>query len=140
MVVWILFIVNLYIFMITREPEKLTRVREKYATLREALVRDDKFPELHRAMPLTAYYQTWYGGIGYNTNKGFEIGLCIDGEVNEVFHVLLHELAHCTVREYDHTEAYWNNYIELRDLALSLGIYERIPQRTPFCGKEVQDK
>jgi len=136
----LLIIVNVYLYLNTREPEKVKKVREKYTTLREALVRESKFPELHEPMPLTAYYRTWDGALGYNVNKGFELGLCIDGEVNEVFHILLHELAHCTVREYDHSEAYWKNYIELRDLAVSLGIYEKIPEKTPFCGKEVQDK
>jgi hypothetical protein len=135
-----LIIVNLFVLLNTHEPEKVKKVREKYTTLREALVREGKFPELHDPVPLTAYYRTWDGALGYNVNKGFELGVCIDGEVNEVFHILLHELAHCTVKEYNHSEAYWKNYVELRDIAVSLGIYEKIPEKTPFCGKEVQDK
>lgn len=131
---------NVYVFTQTKEPEKVRRVREKYTLLREALVREGLFPKLHKPMPLTMYYRTWDGALGYNVNKGFELGVCIDGEVNEVFHVLLHELAHCTVDEFDHSVEYWNNYIELRDVALRLGIYEKIPEKTPFCGKEVQDK
>lgn len=136
----LILLVNVYVFTQTKEPEKVGRVREKYTLLREALVREGLFPELHKPMPLTAYYRTWDGALGYNVNKGFELGVCIDGEVNEVFHVLLHELAHCTVDEFDHSVEYWNNYIELRDVALRLGIYDKIPEKTPFCGKEVQDK
>jgi len=137
---WLMIIlVNIYVFLNTREPPKLRQVREKYTTLREALVREGKFKELHAPKPLTAYYRSWDGALGYNVNKGFEVGVCIDGQVNEVFHILLHELAHCTVDEYDHSDAYWNNYIELRDIAVALGIYEKIPEKTPFCGKEVQD-
>lgn len=141
MMLWIvLFIVNLYVLATTREPQALTSVREKYTTLRAHLVAEDKFPELHRPMPITAYHHSWDGTLGYNVNKGFEIGICLDGEVNEIFHILLHELAHCTVQEYNHSDAYWNNYVELRDMALTLGIYQKIPEKTPFCGKNVQDK
>jgi|SRR5210317_35855 hypothetical protein len=139
-VVLILVLVNVYLFATTKEPEKVRVVREKYNTLREALISRGKFPKLHNPMPLTAYHRTWDGALGYNVNKGFEVGVCIDGEVNEIFHILLHELAHCVVPEYDHSDAYWNSYVELRDLAVELGIYEKIPDKTPFCGKDVQDR
>ena len=139
-VVLILVLVNVYLFATTKEPEKVRVVREKYNTLREALISRGKFPKLQNPMPLTAYHRTWDGALGYNVNKGFEVGVCIDGEVNEIFHILLHELAHCVVPEYDHSDAYWNSYVELRDLAVELGIYEKIPDKTPFCGKDVQDR
>lgn len=139
LLILILVLMNIYLFATTKEPEKVRLVREKYTTLREALIREDKFPKLHRPMPLTAYHRTWDGALGFNVNKGFEVGVCIDGEVNEIFHVLLHELAHCVVPEYDHSEEYWRSYIELRDMAVRLGIYEKIPEKTPFCGKDVQD-
>ena len=80
------------------------------------------------------------GGVGYNTNKGGDIAVCLDGEPNEIFHVLIHELAHCTVDEYEHSQEFWNNYIELRDICINLGIYEKIPNKTPFCGEHIQDK
>ena len=80
------------------------------------------------------------GTVGYNTNKGAEIVVCLGGTSNEIFHVLIHELAHCTVEEYSHSEQYWENYIELRDICVNLGIYEKIPERTKFCGQHIQDK
>jgi len=80
------------------------------------------------------------GTVGYNTNKGAEIVVCLGGTPNEIFHVLIHELAHCTVEEYSHSEQYWENYIELRDICVNLGIYEKIPERTKFCGQHIQDK
>ena len=141
MIAWIvLILVNIYIISVTREPESLTQVREKYTTLREHLKETGRFPKLHDPMPITAYRTSWDGTLGYNITKGFEIGVCLDGEVNEIFHILLHELAHCTVPEFDHTRTYWDNYVELRDIAMQLGIYDKIPKKTPFCGKNVQDK
>jgi hypothetical protein len=95
---------------------------------------------LQSEVPITAHYNIARGAIGYNTNKGNEIGLCIDGDSNEIFHVLLHELAHSTVDEYSHSKEYWKNFKELRKMCVELGIYEEIPKKTKFCNKYVQDK
>ena len=94
---------------------------------------------LCKEIPITAHRYT-NGYIGYNVSKGMGIGICIDGEPNEIFHVLLHELAHCTVDEYSHSKEFWKNFSELKTICVSLGIYQEIPQKTEFCGKHVQDK
>ena len=137
----LLLIINVLLFINTREPQELTDVREKYRTLREHLkeTNNQEFKMLYREIPLTAHRYT-NGYIGYNVNKGKSIGICIDGETNEIFHVLLHELAHCTVDEYSHTKEFWKNFNELKTMCVSLGIYQEIPERTEFCGKHVQDK
>jgi hypothetical protein len=80
------------------------------------------------------------GTVGYNTNKGQEIAICVDGTSNEMFHVLIHELAHCTVDEYSHSSNFWDNYVELRDMCIEIGIYEKIPDKKTFCGQKIQDK
>jgi len=98
-----------------------------------------EFQKLTRCIPITAHH-TLRGTVGYNLNKGGEIGLCLDGEVNEIFHVLIHELAHCMVQEYDHSTDYWGRYVKLRDICVRLNIYEPIPNETPFCGMHIQDK
>lgn len=141
MILWIVVIlVNIYLFRTTHEPPELLAVREKYNTLREHLKETGDYPMLHDPIPITAYHRMWDGSLGFNVNKGFELGVCLDGEVNEIFHILLHELAHCTVPEYDHSDEYWENYMKLRDIAIQIGIYEKIPEKTKFCGKDVQDR
>ena len=137
----LLLIINVLLFIYTKEPQELTDVREKYMTLREHLkeTNNQEFKMLYREIPLTAHRYT-NGYIGYNVSKGKSIGICIDGETNEIFHVLLHELAHCTVDEYSHTKEFWKNFNELKTMCVSLGIYQEIPERTEFCGKHVQDK
>ena len=137
----LLIIVNLFLFVNTKEPRNFVEVKEKYKSLRDQL-RDTKNPKFHmliRCVPLTGI-EKMNGTVGYNTNKGQEIALCLDGTTNEIFHVLIHELAHCTVEEYSHSDEYWNNYIELRDICVNIGIYERIPTMTKFCGQHIQDK
>tara|TARA_B100001113_G_scaffold211704_1_gene173702 strand:+ start:83 stop:514 length:432 start_codon:yes stop_codon:yes gene_type:complete len=138
----LLLIINILIFINTKEPEELTEVREKYQVLREHLkeTNNEEFDMLYDEVPITAHYRISKGAVGYNSNKGHEIGLCIDGNVNEIFHVLLHELAHCTVEEYSHSKEYWEKFKKLRKISVELGIYEEIPEKTKFCNKYVQDK
>lgn len=138
----VLLLINLAIFYNFKEDPVLIEVREKYRTLREHLKTnsDDKYKRLHKEIPIVAYRGSFLSGVGYNSNKGDEIGICIDGTSNHVFHVLLHELAHCTVSEYSHSKDYWDNYTELKNEAIRIGIYENIDQSTPFCGKKIVDK
>ena len=137
----LLLIINVIILMNIQEPERLSEVREKYRTLREHLkeTNNQEFKMLCKEIPITAH-RRMNGSIGYNVSKGSDIGLCIDGEPNEIFHVLIHELANCTVDEYSHSKEFWKKFDELRTICVSLGIYREIPQRTEFCGKHVQDK
>lgn len=137
----LLLIINVYIIINTKEPNKITEIKKRYRILREHLKKEniEKFHVITRELPIS-YFKQLDGNIGYNTDKGNEIGLCIDGEINEIFHVLLHELAHSTVKEYSHSPEFWKNYKELREIAISIGIYKEIPDKTEFCGKHVQDK
>jgi predicted metal-dependent hydrolase len=137
----VLLMINLWILRHMREPQELLEVKEKYTTLRKHLVETDnqKYKMLTRCIPITGIH-SMRSTIGYNTNKGQEIGICIDGTSNEMFHVLIHELAHSSVTEYSHSEEFWANYVELRDICINLGIYEKIPHRKPFCGQNIQDK
>ena len=137
----LLILVNAFLLATTREPREFVEVKEKYEILRRHIKESEhpKFHMLSRHIPITGY-KKMNGTVGYNTNKGQEIAICLDGSVNEIFHVLVHELAHSTVEEFSHSDDYWNNYIELRDICVNLGIYEKIPERTEFCGQHVQDK
>lgn len=140
-VVLLLLVLNAIVFYTTREPRAFVEVKEKYRILRDHIQEtdDSRFKVLTRVIPITGMKKmTRY--IGSNTNKGDEIIICLDGEVNEIFHVLLHELAHSTVDEYSHSEQFWDNYTALRNIAVELGIYEQIPEKTKFCGRHVQDK
>ena len=140
-VIVILFIICVYIVHNTREPREFTEVKERYHILREHLRETDnrKYHMLHRHIPITGFTRM-RNTVGYNTNKGGEITICLNGGVNEIFHVLIHELAHSTVEEYSHSPEFWENYIELRNICESLNIYEKIPQKTKFCCQHVQDK
>lgn len=131
---------NIIVFTRTREPPELVEVRRRYKVLRDHLrsTNNLRFEMLWHPKPITAFKKL-KDTVGFNTNKGANITLCLNGEANEIFHVLIHELAHCTVVVYDHSDRFWSNYKELRDICVSLGIYERIDGPTEFCGEHISD-
>ena len=142
MIAILLVIVNLLILLNTKQPENLIIVKERYALLREHLreTNNEEFQNLCHEIPITAHHRAQGGSVGYNVNKGYEIGLCVDGEPNEIMHVLIHELAHCTVDEYSHSQEYWEKYDKLKTMCVAIGVYQEIPEKTKFCGKHIQDK
>lgn len=125
----------------TAEPSRFTEVKFKYKALREHLIKmdDPRWKPLHTECVLVGVHRDLGSGIGWNTNKGYEIGVCIDGTVNQIFHVLLHELAHCTVEEYEHSPQFWENFRDLRKVAESIGLYEIIPVEQGFCKRTIVD-
>lgn len=137
----VLIIVDILIFFNTKTDERLKEVKLRYEKLREHLksTNEPEFRVLHKEIPIIARYGM-SGSIGYNADKGAEIGLCIDGTVNDIFHVLLHELAHCTVDEYSHSKLFWRRFDQLKEKAISIGLYEKISRMKPFCGKHITDK
>lgn len=119
-----------------KEPYKLIKLKELYTTFLENP--PTKFPKLKTRSIITGFYGNG-NEIGYNVNKGYEIGVCLSGTPNQMFHVLLHELAHTTVDSHDHTPEFWKNLNELKEHCKGLGIYEEIPTQTGFCGKYIRD-
>ena len=139
--VFLLVAVDLYIILSNREPKNLREVKKRYETLRLYIQNNtasvpEKFHVLAHPVVIVGKDA---GEIGYNSNKGYEIGVCLDGTPNDIFHVLLHELSHSTVQEYSHSEQFWKNFSKLKGIASSLGLYQNIPERKSFCGQYIQD-
>ena len=134
-----LLLVDVYLIWNVHEPKNLTEVKRRYKVLRDHIknsIVPEKFHILKTPVLLAGKEA---GELGYNSNKGYEIGLCLNGSPNDIFHVLLHELSHSTVEEYSHSEQFWENFSELRSMCTNLGIYEKIPERKAFCGQFIQD-
>lgn len=135
-VVVILILLNLWSLKTLKEPENLKKVKEMYTLFLQNV--PEKFPQLRNRTILTGFANK-NRELGYNVNKGYEIGLCLDGTANQMFHVLIHELAHSTVDEYSHSDQFWKNFRELKEHCVHLGIYQEIPEKTKFCGKYIRD-
>ena len=141
---WLIFLVSLYlilIFMINEEPPMLTELKKRYARTLQIL-RDTGDPIWHPVLKpsiITGIYGKKDGVIGSNVNKGYEIYICLDGDdVNSAMYVLLHELAHMSVPEYDHTMSYWDKFANLKKIAIDNGIYTKKGTRQ-YCGDTVKD-
>lgn len=127
-----LFALALVLILVTREDPVLQELKQKYRAFLQTLpAKYSKTPAI-----ITGTYQN--GDIGSNVNKGGEIYICLENSVNDAFHVLLHEMAHTTVREYDHSDNFWQSFNELKNLAIHGGFYTPIGSKQ-YCGKEISD-
>lgn len=137
----LLILISVYLVISVKEPRRLTEVRERYSKLRQYIKTnntDPRFTVLAKECILVGFDKK-NGDLGYNTNKGYEIGLCLDGTPNEIFHVLIHELAHNTVEEYTHSKRFWKNFSDLKELCIRIGVYEKINEKQSFCGRHIKD-
>lgn len=132
----ILWVVLLVIVLFIRRPKNIREFYSKYKKLRKVLPR--KYNNIKEQVPINIFSSA-DGHVGYNINKGMEIGICSDGESNEMMHVLIHELAHVTVNEYDHSPKFWANFREIRQVAIDNDLYTPIKQSTEFCGGTIKD-
>lgn len=118
----------------TNEDQHMKDLKKLYYSFIQRL--PEKYESIKTPMTITGTHGG--GEIGTNVNKGSEIYICIDGSVNDSFHVLLHELAHSTVDEYDHSAKFWENFSELKQIAVRDGYYTPVHKKK-YCGKMISD-
>lgn len=119
----------------------LTELKHKYHQLLDVLRKtgDPTWVPVLKPSIITGLKGKKDGVIGSNVNKGYEIYICLDGDdVNSAVYVLIHELAHMSVPEYDHTDKFWDNFKKLKTLAIENGLYEPKGVRQ-YCGETVRD-
>ena len=135
----ILLIVIIFLLLINNEPPLLTEIKKRYDFLLESLKNSNQFDILVKNRAIISEKKTQDDSIAYNVNKGYEIHICLDGKrINGAMYVLLHELAHITVKEFDHSEEFWTNFRKLREYASEIGIYT--PEKEiEYCGETIRD-
>jgi hypothetical protein len=145
---WILFVTTMVLVVITAfmdEPQLLKDLKSRYLTLRKHLQDtphiDPRFEVLRDHQPIITGIDNARmnkGTIGYNVNKGYEIYICLDGRnIDAAMHVLIHELAHMTVPEYDHSPDFWASFKDLRQLCMTIGIFNPGSEPQMYCGGEI---
>jgi hypothetical protein len=139
----ILIIVWAAIFMNCKGPKLLDELKVKYWTTLDALraTGDSMWHPVLKPAIITGRlnWDKSSGAIGLNVNKGYEIYICLDGDdVNSATYVLLHELAHMTVPEYDHSNSFWENFNKLMKIATDKGIYSEVNASKNYCGDVVK--
>lgn len=143
MIAVVLFICVCVILLFEKEHKMIVDVKITYWKILDMLRKtgDPMWAPLFKPAILTGMtdWNRDKGPIGTNINKGYEIYLCLDNnDTNSAVYILIHELAHMTVSEYDHTDAFWNNFTKLKKLCVSHGLYEMKGNRT-YCGDDIQE-
>ena len=134
-----LFVVLLVLFCLVvafhREDSRMVELKRRYRDFIQRV--PEKYEVLKKEVIITGLTGQPQQ-IGSNVNKGSEIFICIDGDPNDRFHILLHELAHSTVSEYDHSDQFWKNFTELRNYAQDIGMYKPVEKKS-YCGQSISD-
>lgn len=137
----VLLSIVLFLLLINNEDPLLSEIKRRYNFLIESLKESNQFEILvkNRAIISEKNKTSDTDSIAFNVNKGYEIHICLDGKkINGAMYVLLHELAHITVKEFDHSEAFWTNFRKLREYASTIGIYK--PEKEiEYCGEIIRD-
>ena len=141
-VVAVLFVIFATIVITHKEPQMLTEIKAKYWAILDMLraTGDPAWHGVLRPAILTGMigWTKDKGPIGSNVNKGYEIYLCLDGDdVNSAMYVLIHELAHMSVPEYDHSSDFWKKFEELKELCIKNKLYVKGGERQ-YCGDTVR--
>jgi WLM domain len=142
-IILLFFVILVVIVSINKEPQMLSELKYKYWTLLEILrLTGDPLWDPVRKPSIITGMMNWNkekGPIGSNVNKGYEIYICLDGgDVNSAMYVLLHELAHMSVPEFDHTKNFWNHFDKLKKIAIESGVYKSSGTRM-YCGDTVKE-
>lgn len=135
----LMLVVLTFILLTNTEDPLFTEIKRRYDFLLNRLPEEFDILRKNRAI-LTVNNNPNNGKeIAFNVNKGYEIYLCLDGrKINAAMYVLLHELAHITVEEYDHSERFWENFKKLREHASLIGVYTPEPEME-YCGHVIRD-
>lgn len=139
--VWIIIVLLVVLGLVLttiKEPEILKEIKRRYRVIQGGLPADERWKTLKKSNVIFTG-TGGYDGAGSNVNKGYEIYICLDGnDVNSAMYVILHELSHMTVDEYDHSENFWINFKDLKRIASQLGVYRPDKQKY-YCGQIVND-
>jgi hypothetical protein len=135
----ILLIVLVYILITNTEDPLFSELKRRYDVLLKRLPDEFDILRKNRAILTAKEERAKDGNIAFNVNKGYEIYICLDGrKINAAMYVLLHELAHITVEEYDHSERFWSKFKRLREVAAEIGVYT--PEyEMEYCGQSIKD-
>lgn len=139
----LLIIVALLIIFCNRQPKSLILLKERYEEILHHVKTDPDLPPqfapLKKRVLLTGFNRPWWGKeLGYNINKGGEIAICLDNDVNSMMYVLIHELAHSTTKEYAHNDEFHENMDILRKFCIKWGLYKPMKD-TEYCGIKIND-
>jgi len=136
----ILFFVVLLVIFINKPDPMLRELKKRYNILMNSIQFHQKYGHLSQNRSIITGLKKKEDTIAYNINKGYEIYIAIDNDsdINSAMYVLLHEIAHSTLDDYDHSKEFWDNFKELREIAQNANLYTPIKE-SKYCGQVIKD-
>jgi len=139
------------ILVLNDQPPLLVQIKQRYErllwTLHTDANLDPRWEPIKNRVILTAMngWNKSKGAIGFNVNKGYEIYICMDMDpsidpetrVNTAMHVLIHELCHSSVSEYEHSSNFWKNFKDFKQYCSEHGLYT-MGDVGPYCGEDIR--
>jgi hypothetical protein len=139
------------ILALNDQPPLLVQLKQRYERLLWILHTDPnldpRWEPIKNRVILTAMngWNKSKGAIGFNVNKGYEIYICMDMDpsidpetrVNTAMHVLIHELCHSSVSEYEHSSNFWKNFKDFKQYCSEHGLYT-MGAVGPYCGEDIR--
>ena len=78
--------------------------------------------------------------VAYTKNKGEVIALCLENDdINVLFYVTIHELAHVMTRKRGHPKEFWDNMKFLMKVATENGILMLPQSNSKYCKTTIGD-
>lgn len=130
----ILVLLAVLAILTTEEDPVMRSLKDHYYKFINEL--PDEYSKLKKPVVITGTY--YKGDVGSNVNKGGEIYVCLENSLNDAFHVLLHELSHSMVTEYDHSSRFWERFHSLKNFAIEKGYYKPVSTKR-YCGSVISD-
>lgn len=80
-------------------------------------------------------------GAAYTLDKGREVRMCTEGDIDTATFVMLHEMAHIMTETNGHDYDFWMNFTYVLEIAVDAGVYRSQPfsKERPgnYCGKTI---
>lgn len=132
------------------QQERLARLRERMERFVEYLVHLDdpmtrRLLERVRTKNVQIQGSTRRDFAAFTENKGDRIAVCLSDTRrastydNDLFYVLLHELAHLSTVTYGHNQEFWDHFAVLQRHAQDAGLLAPVSKNAQICGHDLMD-
>jgi len=139
----LLIIATLLLSIRTSRKQKLVAINDKCNSFIQYVKSKEKNKDTARIFKTPFKIEAlnrWYEYIGVTLDGGKEVAVCTEGKINDMMHVVIHELAHVARNDIEHDDAFWNVQAKLQQHAIDGGFYTPITGTKKFCGKYIGDR
>ena len=138
-----LIVIALLLSIKTSRSKKLVAINKKCNEFIQYVKKKDQSKELSRIFETPFKIEAinrWYDFVGVTLDGGKEVAVCTEGELNDMMHVVIHELAHVARNDIEHDDKFWNVQAILEQHAIAGGFYDPIAKTKKFCRKYIGDR